>query len=157
MVFLHFRLWVADLPGFDVKFVSSMSKSPRGQVLSWFHCIGDVFIRRSSWTRRRPRRCFSLFFWYFSLCCFCYFSFLFLLFFPRCNSASRRSSWTRRRPQSWILHPVNGFKKNWRWFFFIFGSGWRICLVLTSNSSPACQNLVWVLFWVDSVGMAPIW
>ena len=34
VVFLHFRLWVADLPGFDVKFVSSMSKSPRGQVLS---------------------------------------------------------------------------------------------------------------------------
>ena len=49
VVFLHFRLWVADLPGFDVKFVSSMSKSPRGQVLSWFHFLGP-------WAGLTPKR-----------------------------------------------------------------------------------------------------
>ena len=45
MVFLHFEVWVADSKVFDVKFDFSMSKSPRGQVLSRFHWIGDAFAR----------------------------------------------------------------------------------------------------------------
>ena len=42
---MNFEVWVKDLEVFDVKFVSSMSKSPRGQVLSRFQWIGDGFIR----------------------------------------------------------------------------------------------------------------
>ena len=34
VVFLHFRLWVADLPAFDVRFESGMSKSGMGLILS---------------------------------------------------------------------------------------------------------------------------
>ena len=36
---------MADLPGFDVRFGFSVSKSPRGQVLSRFRWIGAGFIR----------------------------------------------------------------------------------------------------------------
>ena len=36
---------MADWKVFDVKFESSMSKSPRGQVLSLFGWIGNGFIR----------------------------------------------------------------------------------------------------------------
>ena len=45
VVFLHFEVWVADWKVFDVKFESSMSTSPRGQVLSRFGWIGNGFIR----------------------------------------------------------------------------------------------------------------
>ena len=45
VVFLHFEVWVADLQVFDVRFGFSMSKSPRGQVLSRFRWIGAGFIR----------------------------------------------------------------------------------------------------------------
>ena len=45
VVFLHFEVWVADSKVFDVRFGFSMSKSPRGQVLSRFRWIGDGFIR----------------------------------------------------------------------------------------------------------------
>ena len=40
VVFLYFEIWVADLQGFDVRFGFSMSKSPRGQVLSRFRWSG---------------------------------------------------------------------------------------------------------------------
>jgi len=45
VVFLNFEVWVADRKVFDVRFDFSMSKSPRGQVLSRFGWIGDGFIR----------------------------------------------------------------------------------------------------------------
>ena len=42
---LNFEVWVKDLEVFDVKFDDGMSKSPRGQILSRFHCSGNGFIR----------------------------------------------------------------------------------------------------------------
>ena len=42
---LNFEVWVADLEVFDVKFDFGMSKSPRGQILTRFHWIGNGFIR----------------------------------------------------------------------------------------------------------------
>ena len=43
VVFPHFRLWVADLLGFDFRLESGMSKSGRGLILSRFRWTGAGF------------------------------------------------------------------------------------------------------------------
>ena len=51
VVFLNFEVWVADKKVFDVRFDFSMSKSPRGQVLSRFGWIAAGFISGHVFTK----------------------------------------------------------------------------------------------------------